>query len=110
MKRLWDEGTRAAHRRKVMLSGSAPLLVERDLTEGLAGRFERAPPAALELLRNAGGLRLVPGGVPVRRRISGHRVVDPAAGTVSPVHPRLLIETAIARDVLLLSVPQTFLR
>ena len=40
VKRLWDEDTAAGVRLKVMLLGSAPLLVQRGLTESLAGRFE----------------------------------------------------------------------
>ena len=40
VKRLWDEDTRAGRRLKVVVLGSAPLLVERGLNESLAGRFE----------------------------------------------------------------------
>lgn len=40
VKRLWDEDTAAGRRLKVVLLGSAPLLVKRGLTESLAGRFE----------------------------------------------------------------------
>src|SRR6266705_1953818 len=40
VKRLWDEDTRAKRRLKVVLLGSAPLLVQQGLTESLAGRFE----------------------------------------------------------------------
>lgn len=40
VKRLWDEDTRARRDLKVVLLGSAPLLVQRGLTESLAGRFE----------------------------------------------------------------------
>ena len=40
VKRLWDEDTRNRRRLKVVLLGSAPLLVGRGLTESLAGRFE----------------------------------------------------------------------
>ncbi len=40
VKRLWDEDTRAKRRIKVVLLGSAPLLVQHGLTESLAGRFE----------------------------------------------------------------------
>ena len=41
VKRLWDEDTREGRRLKVVVLGSAPLLVERGLSESLAGRFER---------------------------------------------------------------------
>jgi predicted AAA+ superfamily ATPase len=41
VKRLWDEDTAAAGRQvKCILLGSAPLLVQRGMTESLAGRFE----------------------------------------------------------------------
>jgi predicted AAA+ superfamily ATPase len=40
VKRLWDEGTRAGVELKVVLLGSAPLLIQWGLTESLAGRFE----------------------------------------------------------------------
>ena len=40
VKRLWDEDTRARRPLKVVLLGSAPLLVQQGLTESMAGRFE----------------------------------------------------------------------
>ena len=40
VKRLWDEDTRNRLPLKVILLGSAPLLVQDGLTESLAGRFE----------------------------------------------------------------------
>ncbi len=40
VKRLWDEDTRARRDLRVVLLGSAPLLLQRGLTESLAGRFE----------------------------------------------------------------------
>ncbi len=39
-KRLWDEDTRARRSLRVVLLGSAPLLMQQGLTESLAGRFE----------------------------------------------------------------------
>src|SRR5437762_6232236 len=44
VKRLWDEDTRARSALKVVLLGSAPLLVQRGLTESLAGRGEGPSP------------------------------------------------------------------
>lgn len=41
VKRLWDEDTRAKRQLKVVILGSAPLLMQRGLTESLAGRFEQ---------------------------------------------------------------------
>lgn len=40
VKRLWDEDTRAHSPLKVVLLGSAPMLLSQGLTESLAGRFE----------------------------------------------------------------------
>ncbi|RMG02080.1 MAG: ATP-binding protein [Nitrospirae bacterium] len=43
VKRLWDEDTRAGIPVHVMLLGSSSLLVQKGLTESLAGRFELIP-------------------------------------------------------------------
>src|SRR3990167_917012 len=43
VKRLWDEDTRAKRPLRVVLLGSAPLLIAQGLTESLAGRFEILP-------------------------------------------------------------------
>jgi len=43
IKRLWDSDTRNEISLKVVLLGSAPLLIQRGLTESLAGRFEIIP-------------------------------------------------------------------
>ena len=43
VKRLWDEDTTKGLPLHVMLLGSSPLLVQRGLTESLAGRFEVIP-------------------------------------------------------------------
>ncbi len=40
IKRLWDEDSAANVPLRVLLSGSSPLLVQKGLTESLAGRFE----------------------------------------------------------------------
>lgn len=40
VKRLWDEDTAAKINLKVILSGSSPLMMQKGLTESLAGRFE----------------------------------------------------------------------
>ena len=40
VKRLWDEDTQAARDVRVVVLGSAPLLIARGLSESLAGRFE----------------------------------------------------------------------
>lgn len=43
VKRLWDKDTRTGFPLKVVLTGSAPLLIQKGLTESLAGRFEIIP-------------------------------------------------------------------
>ena len=43
VKRLWDADTAKKVHLKVVLLGSAPLLIQRGLTESLAGRFEITP-------------------------------------------------------------------
>ena len=40
VKRLWDEDTRTGHEVRVVILGSAPLLIAEGLTESMAGRFE----------------------------------------------------------------------
>ena len=103
VKRLWDEDTRAKRRLKVVLLGSAPLLIQRGLSESLAGRFEvlRLPHWSAAEMREAFGW-------PADRFIfyGGY----PGAAPLVAEHGRWaryvldsLIETTIARDVLLLS-------
>lgn len=55
VKRLWDEDTRKKRPLKVILLGSAPLLMAQGLTESLAGRFEtlRLPHWSLAEMRAA---------------------------------------------------------
>lgn len=43
VKRLWDEDTRNKCALKIVLLGSSPLLMQRGLSESLAGRFEIIP-------------------------------------------------------------------
>jgi hypothetical protein len=43
VKRLWDEDTARRLPLRVVILGSAPLLIQRGLTESLAGRFELVP-------------------------------------------------------------------
>ena len=103
VKRLWDADTRAARRLKVVLLGSAPLLVEHGLGESLAGRFEmlRLPHWSLAEMREAFGWSLeqflfyggYPGAAPlVRQPDRWARYVRDS-----------LIEPILSRDVLLLS-------
>ncbi len=103
VKRLWDADTRAKRPLKVVLLGSAPLLVHRDLTESLAGRFEivHLPHWSFAEMRDAFGWTLdqylfyggYPGSAPlVSEPQRWARYVRDS-----------LTETTIARDVLLLS-------
>jgi predicted AAA+ superfamily ATPase len=103
VKRLWDEDTRAKRPLKVLVLGSAPLLIQRGLTESLAGRFEvlRLPHWSYAEMREAFAFSLDEylfyGGYPGAAPLIGEpgrwrRYVDDA-----------LIETTISRDVLLLT-------
>lgn len=103
VKHLWDEDTRKRRALKVVLLGSAPLLIERGLTESLAGRFEtlHLPHWSLDEMRSAFGFSLedylyfggYPGAAPLAAEPARWRryVLDS------------LVETSIARDVLLLT-------
>ncbi len=103
VKRLWDEDTAAKRALKVILLGSAPLLVGRGLTESLAGRFEllHLPHWSLPEMRTAFGWTLdqyvfhggYPGAAPL--------VAEPARWSRYVLDS--LIETTISRDVLLLT-------
>jgi len=103
VKRLWDEDTRKKRPLKVVLLGSAPLLIAQGLTESLAGRFEtlRLPHWSLAEMREAFGWSLeqylcfggYPGAAPL--------IKDPARW--SRYIADSLIETSISRDVLLLT-------
>ncbi|MGA2382660.1 MAG: ATP-binding protein [Gemmatimonadales bacterium] len=103
VKRFWDEDSRARRPLKVVLLGSAPLLVRRGLTESLAGRFEvlRLPHWSLAEMRAAFGFSLdeylyfggYPGAAPLAHDPERWRryILD------------ALVETTVSRDVLLLS-------
>lgn len=103
VKRLWDADTRNKVRLKVVLLGSAPLLVARGLGESLAGRFEtlHLPHWSYAEMREAFGFGLdeylfyggYPGAAPLAAepRRWARYVLDS------------LVETTIARDVLLLA-------
>lgn len=103
VKRLWDEDTREGTLLRVVLLGSAPLLIRDGLTESLAGRFEmlRLPHWGLAEMREAFGLTLeeylcfggYPGSAPL---------VDDFGRWAAYIRDSL-IETTISRDVLLLT-------
>jgi predicted AAA+ superfamily ATPase len=102
-KRLWDEDTHAGIPLKVMLLGSAPLLIERGLTESLAGRFEVIPVPhwSFAEMREAFGWTVEQyvyfGGYPGSAPLIG----EPARWRSYIVDS--LIETTISRDILLMT-------
>lgn len=103
VKRLWDEDTRKKRQIKVILLGSAPLLIQRGLSENLAGRFEvlHLPHWSAEEMRQAFGWTVQQsifyGGYP-----GAASLIDDHDRWVRYVRDSL-IETTLSRDVLLLS-------
>jgi predicted AAA+ superfamily ATPase len=103
VKRFWDEDTRTGTRLKVVLLGSAPLLIEHGLTDSLAGRFEivRVPHWSFAEMREAFAWDL-------DRYIyfGGYPGAAPLIGDASRWAAYILdslIETTIARDILSLA-------
>jgi predicted AAA+ superfamily ATPase len=103
VKRLWDEDTRSDLPLKVILLGSSPLLVQKGLTESLAGRFEIIPVIHWSYVEMKEAFRwdlekyILYGGYP-------------GAAALIEDHDRWaryiidsLIETTISRDILLLA-------
>ena len=103
VKRLWDEDSRSGRKLRVVLLGSAPLLVQQGLSESLAGRFELLP---------------LTHWTPAEMRAAFGWSVDqaifyggyPGAAPLIDEHERWaryirdsLIETTISRDVLLMT-------
>ena len=103
IKKLWDEDTKKRRPLKVILLGSAPLLIGRGLTESLAGRFEilNLPHWSFSEMRKAFGWALDQylfyGAYP------GAAALIKKPDRWSKYIRDSLIETTIARDVLLLS-------
>lgn len=103
IKRLWDEDTREGRGLRVVLLGSAPLLVQRGLTESLAGRFEllRLAHWSAAEMRQAFGWS-----VEQCVCFGGYPGSAPLVGDVERWSRYVLdslVETTISRDVLLLS-------
>ena len=103
VKRLWDEDTRSGLPLKVVVTGSAPLLVQRGLTESLAGRFEviHVPHWTYLEMREAFGFSLEDylwfGGYPGAAAL----IQDPERWRRYILES--LVETTLSRDVLLLT-------
>lgn len=103
VKRLWDEDTRSKIPLKVVLLGSAPLLVQNGLTESLAGRFEqiRLSHWSYEEMQKAFGFNLEDylyyGGYPGAALLKK----DPARWRRYILDS--LVETTLSRDVLLMT-------
>ena len=103
VKRLWDEDTRARRPLKVVLLGSAPLLMQQGLTESLAGRFEvlHLPHWSYAEMQTAFGFSLED-----YLYFGGYPGAAPLIGEPQRWRRYLLdalIETTIARDVLLMT-------
>ncbi|MDE1835058.1 MAG: ATP-binding protein [Euryarchaeota archaeon] len=103
VKALWDQDTRTGTCLHVVVLGSAPLLVQRGLTESLAGRFEvlRLPHWSFPEMENAFGWDvdryLFFGGYPGAAPLIG----DPPRWARYILDD--LVETTLSRDVLLLN-------
>jgi hypothetical protein len=103
IKRLWDEDTRSGLPLKLILLGSSPLLVQKGLSESLAGRFEIIPVVhwSYAEMKEAFGWNLeqyiLYGGYPGAADLIG----DHQRWTRYIIDS--LIETTISRDVLLLT-------
>lgn len=103
VKRLWDEDAADGRDLRVVILGSAPLLVQRGLSESLAGRFEivRLAHWSFAEMRSAFGWDLDRylffGGYP-----GAASLVDDVDRWRAYMHDSL-IETTLSRDILLLT-------
>ncbi|MCK9215052.1 MAG: ATP-binding protein [Rhodoferax sp.] len=106
VKRLWDEDTHLGRDVRVVVLGSAPLLISRGLTESMAGRFEMTRMGHWTFLemQQAFGFTLDQfiyfGGYP-----GAASLVGDAARWAAYVRDAL-IETTISKDVLMMSPVQ----
>ncbi|MFH1567376.1 MAG: ATP-binding protein [Gemmatimonadota bacterium] len=103
VKRLWDEDTRTGRQVRVVVLGSAPLPMQRGLTESLAGRFEvlRLPHWSFGEMRDAFGF-----GIDDYLYLGGYPGAAPLVGDVARWRRYVLdalVEPTVARDVLLMT-------
>lgn len=103
VKKCWDEDTRHRVHLKVVVLGSAPLLIQKGLTESLAGRFEQLPVThwSFEEMHQAFGFSLEQyvyfGGYP-----GAAELIQDEPRWRRYIHDAL-IETTLSRDILLLN-------
>ncbi len=103
VKRLWDEDTTNKTNLKVILLGSSPLLMQKGLTESLAGRFETIPVMhwSFAEMRDCFDIALEKyiyfGGYPGAARL----IIDRQRWRQYILDS--LIETTISRDILLMT-------
>ncbi len=103
VKRLWDQDSADKTKLKVLLLGSSPLLLQRGLTESLAGRFEVIPVPHWSFSEMSEAFRwkmdqyIYFGGFPVAAPLIKdearwrHYIIDS------------LVETTVSRDILLMT-------
>lgn len=103
VKRLWDEDTINNTNIKVVLLGSSPLLIQKGLTESLAGRFEmiRIPHWSYTEMRDAFGFSfeqyIYYGGYP-----GSAALIDDESRWKQYIRDSL-IETSISKDILMMT-------
>jgi len=103
VKRLWDEDSVAGRSLPIILLGSSPLLVQKGLSESLAGRFELIPVThwSFAEMQAAFGFDLTQylffGGYPGAAGLIADQ--DRWRGYIA----NALIETTLSRDILLMS-------
>ncbi len=103
VKRLWDEDTINNTNIRVVLLGSSPLLIQKGLTESLAGRFEliRIPHWSFTEMRDAFNISLEQyvyfGGYP-----GSTALIDDESRWKQYIRDSL-IETSISKDILMMT-------
>ena len=105
VKKLWDEDTKSNLGLKVLLLGSSPWLMQKGLSESLAGRFEILPVThwTFDEMRNVFGWDLDQflffGGYPGPANLADKDDISRWRNYINDA----LIETALSRDILLMA-------